>query len=173
MLLFILLMFLGQQILKEKKGLEIQIVEFSDYVVPIVLDLASFLHRVGQESIDLAGSQVARRDGQAVAVALIARRGWTVVPSARGAGVGREWMFLLLDQARVRHDRRPLAAGAPESTWTGPGVPTAARDEGPLSGQNVARAAILPGRAGRALDAGRFYTRLAVAVSDACRVGIS
>jgi len=85
---------------------------FSDYFVPIVFDLASWLRMVGQESIDLPCSQVALQDGQAVGVALIARRGWTsrlaamaVVPSARSTGVGSWLMSQLIEQARSRNER--------------------------------------------------------------------
>lgn len=85
---------------------------FSDYSVPIALDLASFLHMVSQESIDLAESQVVRCDGEAVGAALVARRGWTsrlaamaVVPSARRAGVGRWLMSQLIEGAQARRDR--------------------------------------------------------------------
>jgi ribosomal protein S18 acetylase RimI-like enzyme len=85
---------------------------FSDYFVPIVLDLASLLHMAGQESIDLECSQVALRDGKAVGVALIARRGWTsrlaamsVIPSARGARVGSELVAHLIARARARQER--------------------------------------------------------------------
>jgi len=82
---------------------------FSDYLVPIVLDVASWLHMVGQESIDLVCSQVVQRDREAVGVALVARRGWTsrlaamaLVPSARQAGVGRWLMSQLIEQAQGR-----------------------------------------------------------------------
>ena len=85
---------------------------FSDYLVPIVLDLASWLHMVGQESIDLGCSQVALRDGQAAGAALIARRGWSsrlaamsVIPSARSMGVGSWLMSKLIEQARSRSER--------------------------------------------------------------------
>jgi ribosomal protein S18 acetylase RimI-like enzyme len=85
---------------------------FSDYVVPIQSDFSSLLHMVSQDSVDLESSQVVLREGQAVGVALIARRGWTsrlaamsIIPSARGAGAGSWLMSQLLDRARARHER--------------------------------------------------------------------
>jgi ribosomal protein S18 acetylase RimI-like enzyme len=85
---------------------------FSDYFVPIVLDLASCLHMASAESIDLSSSQVALRDDQAVAAALIARRGWTsrlaamaVIPSARNTGIGTWLMAQLLKRAQKRGER--------------------------------------------------------------------
>jgi ribosomal protein S18 acetylase RimI-like enzyme len=55
---------------------------------------------------------VLRRDGQAVGIALIARRGWTVrlaamalVPEARGAGLGRWLLERTIEEAQVRGQR--------------------------------------------------------------------
>ena len=63
---------------------------FADYFVPIQLNLAAFLHMVRGDGIDLFASRAVLRDGEAVGVALIARRGWTsrlagmaLVPEAR------------------------------------------------------------------------------------------
>jgi ribosomal protein S18 acetylase RimI-like enzyme len=85
---------------------------FADYVIPIELDRAELRHMLRTGGIDMGGSRVVVRDGQAVGIALIARRGWTarlaamaLVPEARGAGVGTWLMARLLEEARARGER--------------------------------------------------------------------
>jgi len=85
---------------------------FSDYFVPIASSPAILAGMARADSVDLAASRVALRDGQPVAAALIARRGWTsrlagmaVVPGARHGGVGRALMNQLLAEARARGER--------------------------------------------------------------------
>jgi ribosomal protein S18 acetylase RimI-like enzyme len=85
---------------------------FSDYYVHIELTLAMFLNMARVESIDLGSSRIIYRDAAAVGVALIARRGWTsrlaamyIAPDARGRGVGRAAMEMLLGEASTRGDR--------------------------------------------------------------------
>jgi ribosomal protein S18 acetylase RimI-like enzyme len=85
---------------------------FADYVVPIHIDLATVMHVMSQESIDVSSSRVVSRKGHPVGVALIGRRGWTsrlagmaVVPQARGVGVGRWLLSRLLEEARGRGER--------------------------------------------------------------------
>ena len=85
---------------------------FSDYFVPIPSSPAMLLGMARADSVDLTQSRIALRDGQPVAAALIARRGWTsrlagmaVVPAARRQGVGRALMDQLLREARARGDR--------------------------------------------------------------------
>ncbi len=85
---------------------------FADYVIPIELDAVELHRMVVHDGIDLSSSRVVHRDGQAVGIALIARRGWTarlaamgLVPKARGAGIGSWLMGCLIDEARARGER--------------------------------------------------------------------
>lgn len=85
---------------------------FSDYFVPIASTPAILLGMARTDSVDLTVSRVVLLDGQPVAAALIARRGWTsrlagmaVVPEARKTGVGRALMAQLLDDAKTRGER--------------------------------------------------------------------
>jgi ribosomal protein S18 acetylase RimI-like enzyme len=85
---------------------------FADYVIPIELDLAELHHMLYTDGVDVGSSRVVVRDRQAVGIALIARRGWTVrlaamalVPEARGAGVGSWLMARLFEEARARGER--------------------------------------------------------------------
>lgn len=85
---------------------------FSDYFVPIASSPAILLGMARTDSVDLNVSRVVLLDGQPVAAALIARRGWTsrlagmaVVPEARHRGVGRALMAQLLDEAKARGER--------------------------------------------------------------------
>ncbi len=84
---------------------------FSDYFVPIQISPAGFLTMVRQDSVDLELSRVILNDDEPVGVALIARRGWTsrlaamsIVPGARGKGIGAQCVNQLLDDARARGD---------------------------------------------------------------------
>ena len=84
---------------------------FSDYFVHIQFSLPMFLNMVRTDGIDLGWSRIIHWDGQAVGVALIARRGWTsrlaamcLSPASRGQGVGRAAMDLLLAEASTRGD---------------------------------------------------------------------
>lgn len=86
---------------------------FSDYVVPVQLDLAGLLHMMTADGLDMAASRIIVQSGRPVGVALIARRGWTsrlagmaIIPDGRGQGVGSAAMGLLLDEARARGERR-------------------------------------------------------------------
>jgi ribosomal protein S18 acetylase RimI-like enzyme len=85
---------------------------FSDYFVPIASSPAILLGMARADSVDLTVSRVAVLDGQPLAAALIARRGWTsrlagmaVVPEARHRGVGRALMAHLLAEAKARGER--------------------------------------------------------------------
>jgi len=85
---------------------------FADYFVRIELDKAALLHMVWHDGIDASSSRVVLRDGGAVGIALIARRGWSsrlggmaVVPEARGRGVGKWLMAQLIAEAKARGER--------------------------------------------------------------------
>jgi ribosomal protein S18 acetylase RimI-like enzyme len=85
---------------------------FADYFVTIRADAATLAAFARVDGVDLAASRVALRDGTPVAGALVARRGWSsrlagmsVVPEARGTGVGRALVDLLLSEARARGER--------------------------------------------------------------------
>ena len=85
---------------------------FLDYLVHIKLTIPMFLSMARVESIDLGSSRIICQDTVAVGVALIARRGWTsrlaamcIAPDARGRGVGRAAMEMLLGEASARGDR--------------------------------------------------------------------
>lgn len=86
---------------------------FTDYFVNIQFSIATFLHMVMQDGIDVNSSRVVLGDGNAVGIALIARRGWSsrlaamaIVPEARGKGVGRWFLPQLLAESRARGERR-------------------------------------------------------------------
>jgi GNAT superfamily N-acetyltransferase len=86
---------------------------FADYVIAIQFDQARLVQMMVHDGVDVASSGVILDDGQAVGVALVARRGWTsrlaamaLVPEARGRGIGRLAMAQLIDEARARGERR-------------------------------------------------------------------
>ncbi len=85
---------------------------FADYLVPISITAAGLLAMVRQDSVDPGASRVVLDDGRPVGVALIARRGWTsrlaamsVLPEARGRGVGDACVRQLLAEAAARGER--------------------------------------------------------------------
>ena len=85
---------------------------FADYFVKIEFSVASLLHMVRYDGIDMTSSRVVLQDGEAVGVALIARRGWTsrlagmaIVPEGRGKGVGKWLMEQLIAEAKERSER--------------------------------------------------------------------
>ena len=72
---------------------------FSDYIIPIQLDDASWASFVVQEGIDTKASQVLLMGSKQIGIALVSRRGWSsriaamsIVPEARGAGAG-SWLM--------------------------------------------------------------------------------
>lgn len=84
---------------------------FSGYFVPIQIPVAGLLGMVRQDNVDVLLSRVILNQGQPVGVALIARRGWTsrlaamsIIPDARGKGIGAVAVNQLLDDARARGD---------------------------------------------------------------------
>jgi len=85
---------------------------FSDYFVKIPFTAATLMGAIRNDGVDVAASLVAFDGDDPVAVALMARRGWTsrlagmaVVPEARGRRVGRRLVERLLDEARGRGER--------------------------------------------------------------------
>lgn len=94
-------------------GLEILNLGFSDYFVPIQMDLAHFHDMLRTNHVDINLSQIVMNDNQAVGIALIARRGWSsrlagmsIVPGHRGKGVGRFLLEQIIEKAKARGDRR-------------------------------------------------------------------
>jgi ribosomal protein S18 acetylase RimI-like enzyme len=86
---------------------------FAEYWVRIEFSVAGLLRMVAQDGISVSDSRVALRDDEKVAVALIARRGWSsrlagmaVVPEARATGVGSWLTAQLLSESRQRGERR-------------------------------------------------------------------
>lgn len=85
---------------------------FAGYVVPIQIPPAGLLAMVRQDSVDLNLSCVALEDNVPIGAALIARRGWTsrlaamsIVPQARGRGLGTATVRELVAEARARGDK--------------------------------------------------------------------
>lgn len=85
---------------------------FSDYFVPIQLDPSQFHTMLRANQIDVSLSKIAFQETNPIGVALIARRGWTcrlagmsIIPQARGKGVGNWLMEKLINEARIRGDR--------------------------------------------------------------------
>jgi GNAT superfamily N-acetyltransferase len=86
---------------------------FSDYIVPLVMDLERVHNMLRCDGIDVTSSRVVLRDEHPVGVALIARRGWNsrlagmaIIPGVRRQGIGRWLMDELLAEAQARADRR-------------------------------------------------------------------
>lgn len=84
---------------------------FDGYFVPIQIPPAGLLSMVRSDSVDLTLSRVILQDDQPVGVAMIARRGWTsrlaamsIIPHARGKGIGDAAVRQLLTEARARGD---------------------------------------------------------------------
>lgn len=85
---------------------------FSDYFIAVQISTAGLLSMVRQDSVDLQLSRVILQNNEPVGAALIARRGWTsrlaamsIVPHARGHGIGAQCVKQLLDGARARGDK--------------------------------------------------------------------
>jgi len=86
---------------------------FADYWVRIEFSVAGLLLMVAQDGISISDSRVAMRSNEKVAVALVARRGWSsrlagmaVVPEARATGVGSWLTAQLLAESKERGERR-------------------------------------------------------------------
>jgi ribosomal protein S18 acetylase RimI-like enzyme len=95
------------------RSLEVLNLGFSDYLVPIRLDLVQFHEMLRSNNIDVNLSQVVFKDATPVGVALIARRGWScrlagmcIIPQARGQKVGLWMMEQLIEHAITREDKR-------------------------------------------------------------------
>ncbi len=86
---------------------------FAGYFVPVQLSVTSLLQMIVNDGTDMASSSVVRWDGELVAAAMIARRGWSsrlagmaVVAEARGQGVGTWLVQRLIEDAQARGERR-------------------------------------------------------------------
>lgn len=99
---------------------------FSGYFVPIQIPPAGLMMMVRQDSVDLNLSRIILNDNQPVGAAMIARRGWTsrlaamsIIPDARGKGVGDVAVRQLLGEAKERGDQAMTLEVIEENT---PGV---------------------------------------------------
>ncbi len=79
---------------------------FEGYFVPIRIDAVALLGMARSDTVDLLASRVAVVDGEGVAVALIARRGWTsrlagmsACPDFRREGAGSASMRKLVQES--------------------------------------------------------------------------
>ncbi len=86
---------------------------FAGYQVRIEVDSARLSEMIVQDGIGIGDSRVVLRDGEVVAAALIARRGWSsrlagmaVLPEARGQGIGGWLTEMLLAESKERGERR-------------------------------------------------------------------
>ena len=86
---------------------------FADYIVPFHMSAAAFEGMSRTASLDNQESRILIVDGKPAGIALIALRGnesrlaaMNLKPEFRGQGLGREFMFLLLADARKRGNRR-------------------------------------------------------------------
>ena len=86
---------------------------FAGYLIPLVMTSDALAERLAAEDIHLASSRVLLLDAQPAGLALIARRGresrlaaMAIVQPARHRGAGRALLAPLLEDARVRGDRR-------------------------------------------------------------------
>ncbi|KAA3657724.1 MAG: GNAT family N-acetyltransferase [Chloroflexi bacterium] len=86
---------------------------FSDYFVPINFTLNSLLNMVAHDGLDLSSSRIAFKNGEPVGAGLIARRGWSsrlagmaIVPEAQNQGIGKQFMKVLVTDAKERGDHR-------------------------------------------------------------------
>lgn len=85
---------------------------FEGYFITIELDTTILLEMIRRNGIDLLTSRVILADGEAVGVALIARRGWTsrlalmgIAAPSRHGGVGTWTMQRLIEEARARGEK--------------------------------------------------------------------
>src|SRR5829696_4148908 len=88
---------------------------FEGYVMPVNVTAQGYERRFRPENVDPFASYVYFRETRPVAVALVARRGWTsriaamaVAPEARGMGLGKVIMQDTIDEAVERGDRSVL-----------------------------------------------------------------
>jgi ribosomal protein S18 acetylase RimI-like enzyme len=86
---------------------------FADYAIRVQFSVGSLLAMMVYDDIDATSSRIVLRDGEAVGIALIARRGWSIrlagmaiVPNARGQGIGTWFMEQLIAESQRRGERR-------------------------------------------------------------------
>ncbi len=91
---------------RDERLLEVFNAAYSDYFVPIHLDLAAWRAMVRRFDIDLEASRAAGDGGGVALLALRGARGWVagmgVAPGRRRGGLGRALMVSLIEQARRR-----------------------------------------------------------------------
>lgn len=99
---------------------------FAGYFAPIQISLTGLLSMMRNDSVDPNLSRVILNDNQPVGVAMIARRGWasrlatmSIIPDARGKGIGGVAVKQLLAEAQERGDRTMTLEVVEENT---PGV---------------------------------------------------
>jgi ribosomal protein S18 acetylase RimI-like enzyme len=85
---------------------------FEGYVMPVNVSAQGYERRFRPENVDPFASYLYFRETRTVAVALVARRGWTsrvaamaVAPEVRGRGVGKRIMQGVIGEAVERGDR--------------------------------------------------------------------
>ena len=85
---------------------------FEGYFISVELDAPALFEMIRRNGIDLLTSRLILADGEAVGLALIARRGWTsrlalmgILTSARNGGAGTWTMERLIEEARVRGEK--------------------------------------------------------------------
>lgn len=85
---------------------------FEGYLFPVHFDHLTIAKMIRVDSVDLSASIIARQEGRAIGVALVARRGWNcrlaamaIAPNSRGQRVGTGLTDFLIRSARERGDR--------------------------------------------------------------------
>ena len=85
---------------------------FEGYLFPVHFDHLTIAKMVRVDSVDLSASVIAQQEGQAIGVALVARRGWNcrlaamaIAPHFRGQRVGTGLTEFVIRSARERGDR--------------------------------------------------------------------
>ena len=85
---------------------------YTDFPVTTSFDEAKVLNQIRQDGLDLLCSRLVLDGKKAVALALIARRGWrcrladmAVVPEARRSGIGQWLVKQMISEAKARGEK--------------------------------------------------------------------